>query len=244
MPKSTDSADAAEANRWLPPSPHRERVLALIAAGRAHIEEQGHRKPPLLVHEDGGVLELPLVRIGSNGVVAESKPDVLTRLTKHSDVCGCIDDIEAWLKEDPAGPERDPERLNVLLGDAVYMCRRMARRLDAYREWSEQVAAVVEQMQGIAGPDTGGIDDHAERLRQQAAAGAGTTAKGMEEMVAGAEVIRELANELERTLRRHRDAATELGALFQLVKGARNWEGDVAERLSGLRGAMGERPVE
>jgi len=244
MAEPVDAEDAAEANRWLPPSPHRERVLALIAAGRAHIEGQGHGRPPLLVHEDGGVLELPLVRIESNGVVAESKPDGVTRLTKHSDVCGCTDEIEAWLKDDPAGLERDPERLNVLLADATYMCRRMGGRLDAYREWTEQVAAVVEQMHDIARPDAGGVDDDADGLRQQAAAGAATRAEGKEEMVARAEAIRELANGLERTLRRYREAATELGALFQLIQGARNWDGDVAERLSALRGPTGERRVE
>ena len=49
-------------NRWLPSPPHREEILKVIEAGRAHIEERGHNVPPLLIFEDGGAIELPRVR--------------------------------------------------------------------------------------------------------------------------------------------------------------------------------------
>ena len=157
-------------NRWLPPSPHRERVLELIAKGRAHLEAQGHGKPPLLVYEDGGVLELPLVRVGYNAVVAESRLEASTRLTKHCDVCGCVDEIEAWLKEDPPGLQADPERLQVLLDDALYMCRRMERRLAAYREYAGRVAAVAARMQAVTGPDLSRLGEDADGVKREAAA--------------------------------------------------------------------------
>ncbi|MGI8912215.1 MAG: hypothetical protein ACR2JY_00245 [Chloroflexota bacterium] len=55
--------------RWLPPSPHRERIERYLRAGRAHLlpndpasGEQQSEAPPLVQFEDGGVLPLPAVR--------------------------------------------------------------------------------------------------------------------------------------------------------------------------------------
>jgi hypothetical protein len=50
---------------WLPPSPHRERILRYLRAGRAHLVQTdggGQDRPPLLQFEDGGVMPLPAVR--------------------------------------------------------------------------------------------------------------------------------------------------------------------------------------
>ena len=90
---------------WMPPSPHREAVLERLAAGRAHIEEQGHGKPPLLVHEDGGILELPKARLGSWDLYAADRVGAPEGTTKHVDVCGTIDEIEGWLRDNPSGGE-------------------------------------------------------------------------------------------------------------------------------------------
>jgi hypothetical protein len=68
-----DEAEAAELPgqpawaRWLPPSPHRERILRYLRAGRAHLLPAGGagdvwEQPPLLEFEDGGVMPLPVVR--------------------------------------------------------------------------------------------------------------------------------------------------------------------------------------
>jgi len=51
-------------SRWLPSSPHRERILRYLSAGRAHLApptgaEEG---PPLIQFEDGGLMPLPVVR--------------------------------------------------------------------------------------------------------------------------------------------------------------------------------------
>lgn len=54
--------------RWLPPSPHRERIVRYVQAGRAHLlpNDEGHgaepAAPPLVQFEDGGVMPLPAVR--------------------------------------------------------------------------------------------------------------------------------------------------------------------------------------
>ena len=63
MSQVQDKVAGAEIDeRWLPPSPHREKLLEKIALGRAHIEETGHNQPPLVYFEDGGMMELPRVR--------------------------------------------------------------------------------------------------------------------------------------------------------------------------------------
>jgi hypothetical protein len=50
--------------RWLPPSPHRERIVRYLRAGRANLVLDGviPGDAPLVQFEDGGVMPLPLVR--------------------------------------------------------------------------------------------------------------------------------------------------------------------------------------
>jgi len=200
-----------------------------LAAGRAHIEQQGHGKPPLLVHEDGGVLELHKARLGSWDLYSEDSADAPEGATKHVDVCGTIDEIEAWLKEHPGGAQEDPARLDELLGHALRMCGRMQRRGQAYREFAARVAEVAERLGAIAGPDCSGLEAAGQGVREAAGEG------DYEQTVAHAEAIRDVANALEKTLRQYRDAATELAALYEHVRGARDWSKDVEERLEALR---------
>jgi hypothetical protein len=47
---------------WLPPSPHRERILEYLKAGRAHLLPAEKGDPPLVQFEDGGVIALSAVR--------------------------------------------------------------------------------------------------------------------------------------------------------------------------------------
>jgi hypothetical protein len=53
-------------SRWLPPSPHRERIVRYLRAGRAHLLPPDRAAtpegPPLVQFEDGGVMPLPDVR--------------------------------------------------------------------------------------------------------------------------------------------------------------------------------------
>jgi len=215
---------------WMPPSPHKEAVLERLAKGRAHIEEQGHGKPPLLVHEDGGVIELHKARLGSWDLHSEDTAGAPEGSTKHVDVCGTIDEIEAWLKESPSGATDDPERLEALLKHALYMCGRMQRRWAAYREFAARVAEVAERLQAITGPDCDGLEAAAQGVREAGREG------DTERTVAHAEAIRDVANASEKTLRQYRDAATELAALYEHARGARDWSKDVGERLAAMRG--------
>ena len=226
MSSSTD--DWAD-SRWMPPSPHREAVLERIAKGRCHIESQGHGKPLLLVHEDGGVLELHKVRVGSWDLQADTS-DAPETVTRHVDVCATIDEIEAWLKEDPAGAEADPERLDGLLRHALAMCRRMEKRRRAYQVFAQRIDELSREMQEIVGPSVAHLDDEAEAVK------AAAHSPGEHEQVTlHAEAIRDVANNLEQTLRKHRDTATELAALYEDIRGARDWSKDVADRLSAIR---------
>lgn len=214
---------------WLPPSPHREAVLERLAAGRAHIEEQGHGKPPLLVHEDGGVIELHKARLGAWDLYSEETADAPEGCTKHVDVCGTIDEIENWLKNEPEGARTDPTRLDTLLKHALYMCGRMKRRWETYQGFAAQVASVAQELAAVTGPDCAGLEQHAQAVQQAAAAG------DYEQVVAHAEAIRDVANALEKTLRRYRDSATQLAALYEEIRGARDWSQDVADRRQALR---------
>ncbi len=47
---------------WLPPAPHRERVLDFLARGRAHLLPPAGDGTPRVEFEDGGVMPLPAVR--------------------------------------------------------------------------------------------------------------------------------------------------------------------------------------
>ncbi len=223
------AADEWASSPWMPPSPHREAVLERLAKGRAHIEERGHGKPPLLVHEDGGVLELHKARIGSWDLYSEDVADAPEGSTKHVDVCGTIDEIEKWLKEDREGAQTDPARLEALLTHALYMCGRMQRRWAAYRAFAEAVASVGERLQGVAGPDCGGLEASAAGVRDAAAH------SDYEQTTAHAEAIRDVANALEKTLRQYREAATDLAAFYEGIRGARDWSRDVEERVAARR---------
>jgi hypothetical protein len=66
----TNAAPAGEPAwmAWLPVSPHRERIVRYLHAGRAHLlaatdtHSDGLNPAPLIQFEDGGVIPLPAVR--------------------------------------------------------------------------------------------------------------------------------------------------------------------------------------
>jgi hypothetical protein len=188
------------------------------------------------VYEDGGVIELHKARLGPWDLYSEDTTGAPEGSTKHVDVCGTIDEIEAWLKEHPSGATDDPERLEALLKHALYMCGRMERRWAAYREFAARVTQTAETLRAITGPDCSGLEAAAQGVRE--AAGKSDS----ERTVAHAEAIRDVANALEKTLRQHRDAATELAALYEHARGARDWSKDVGERLTALRAEPTDPP--
>ena len=214
-------------NRWLPPSPHREEVLKFLEAGRAHIEERGHNIPPLLIFEDGGAIELPKVRYlmtrrGMQLVAAEDSPS--RTQTKHSDVCGTIDELKGLLKENPELPKSEPETLNKLLDDANYMISRMQRRRENYKKFADDIDSLCKRMAEIAGPESEQAYKNLDEIRAILRDAPGTVDSKIEEIYELAEGIRDVANNLEACLSRYKEFAIEIGALYESIKGGRNWQ--------------------
>ena len=211
-------------NRWLPPSPHREAVLEFVRRGRAHIEERGHNVPPLLVFEDGGVMELPLARYkDENFSPAGGAP--ASRQTNYSDVCGSIDELKKLLAEKPEMAQSDPDRLFELIDDACYMLSRMQRRREKYREFADAVKSVSERLDQIAGPDTENAFQKADELRNALKNEPEKVTEKLKYLHELTEDVRDVANPMEKeVLYVYRDLAIELGKLYAEIKGNRKWE--------------------
>jgi len=234
-------------NRWLPPSPHREEILKKVEAGRAHIMERGHNIPPLLVFEDGGVIELPRVRYmmtrrgielvaaddySTKGVVHEAEGCEQSEAistegieqTKHNDVCGTIDELKGLLKENPELPKSDPEHLNKLLDDVYYMTNRMQRRRENYEKFAAELASLCERMTTIESPETEQSYRKADEIRAILRDSPETITSRLEAIYELAEGIRDVANKMEACLSAYKKAAIEVGELYEKTKGGRNWE--------------------
>ena len=210
-------------NRWLPPSPHKEEVLKFVRRGRAHIEERGHNIPPLLVFEDGGVMELPLARFkDGNFSPAEG---TATRQTTYYDVCGTIDELERLLKEDPEIAQTNHEHLLKLIDDACYMLSRMERRRGNYKDFAEAVKSLSKRLSQVTGPDTADAFEKADRLKEIIRNDPESISRELQSIFEMAEGIRAVANRMEKeVLYAYRDLAIELGKLYAEIKGSRKWD--------------------
>ena len=231
MPPAPRSPDDWLPSHWMPPSPHRERVVEMLRRGRAHIEPRGHGVPPLFVYEDGGVIELPRVRLVDDRLVADESAEATTQTTKHVDVCGSIDELRRLLDEDPAVLQRDPPRLQRLIAEAERQLGHMRERLEAYQTAADEVARLLERMQAIQGPAFEPAEQAAAVLQDLLAAGHEPTPERVAEVVTLAEQMRDVANAAEQALYPSRDATILLGALYEGLRGARDW----SQRLSELQ---------
>lgn len=211
-------------SRWFPPSPHKEEVLKFLEKGRAHISERGHNVPPLLVFEDGGVMELPLARYkDGNFSPADGAPS--SRQTNYYDVCGSIDELKKLLAEKPEMAQSDPDRLFELIDDACYMLSRMQRRREKYREFADAVKSVSERLDQIAGPDTEDAFQKADELRNVLRNEPEKVTEKLKYLHKLTEGVRDVANSMEdEALYAYRDLAIELGKLYAEIKGSRKWE--------------------
>ena len=211
--------------RWLPPSPHVEKVIETVEKGLAVIEKRGHHEPPLLVFEDGGVIELPKVRYqethrGMQLVSEEGVSD--SGVTRHRDVCGTVDEIKEILRDDPASVQADPHRFDQLLDNALYMIERMYKREDEYREFLVAIAAICAQPP--KGPDPKMASKAAEEIRMLLHEHPEDVTKYVELLNSLAEDVRHVASKQEKCLREHKELAMKVYALYKAVKGARNWD--------------------
>ena len=211
-------------SRWMPPSPHREAILHALARGRAHIEERGHHLSPLFVYEDGGAMELALMRLVDGRLVAVADAQLPDTSTKHVDVCGTVDELERLWAEHPEIADVAPEQWLLLIDHALAMCARMKERLDAYGVFSARVTAIAQELAALQPPNHAPAPDHAARLREHIAAGSAHVREHGSEMCDLAEAVRTIAGDSELVLYRYRDLAVELGTLYEEIRGARDWQ--------------------
>jgi hypothetical protein len=210
--------------RWMPPSPHRERILEEIANGSAHIVERGHGVPPLLVFEDGGMIELSRVRLAETrrGPQLVGSDEPATRgESRFYDVCGTVDEILGKVHE---GRPLNQEEIGALLSDILYMLDRMARRGEQYRAFFARVQAVAETALADVPPPAweaaGRVQAFGDALGMEGSQGALETA----EVVARGEHARSLAQDTEDYISRCKSAAMQVCRLYADVKGGRAWD--------------------
>ena len=200
--------------------------MEFVERGRAHIEEQGHNIPPLLVFEDGGIMELPLARYkDGNFSPAEG---TATRQTNYYDVCGTINELKKLLEEKPELAQSDPARFFELIDDMCYMLARMQRRRGTYKEFAKAVNSVSQRLNQIAGPDVEDAYQKADELRDFLKKNPDRVAGNLQDLHKMAEAVRKVANRMEsEVLYAYRDLAIELGKIYSQIKGSRKWgEGD------------------
>jgi DNA repair exonuclease SbcCD ATPase subunit len=209
-----------ENRRWLPPSPHAEKMAEAVAAGRCHIQHRGHGQAPLLVFFDGGAMQLPTVRWANTArgwrFTAESSehsPDQTT----HLDVCGTVDTIEQAIEGEP-----QLEGLDDLCEDIKHMLGRLARRQGEYDSFVSQVREALE-WEVRSKPVEGGLQQ-LEQLREMLARSPQWVAEHREQVVETAEAVRDVAQYLEYCLTDYKKIALRLHELYEQVRGARKWD--------------------
>ena len=218
-------------DRWLPSSPHREEIVKVIEAGRAHIEERGHNVPPLLVFEDGGAIELSSVRYkmtrrGMQLVAADDSTS--SNETSHSDVCGSMDELKGLLKDTPELSASDLALLGRLLENACYMISRMHRRSRRYKAFAADVASLCKCIAEIQEPDPEKAYEKAAEIRNILRDSPEMVAHRKEEICEFAEGIRKVAGKLESCLSRSKEAARGIGGSYIDIKGGRKWSTEEA----------------
>jgi len=215
-----------EENRWMPPSPHREAIEADLRAGRARIVERGHNVPPLLVFEDGGMIELPRVRLAETRrglqLVAADEPATGGE-TRFGDVCGTVDEILGTLREVAPGAELDPDDLNALIEDIGYMLARMTRRSQQYLAFFEGVQSIAATLLSLERPNVASAQERLDALRRALWDPGERNAARLEDIAGRAEHARALAQSLEDYLAQCKLAATRVGTLYGEVRGGRAW---------------------
>ena len=224
---------------WLPPTPHREAVLALVARGRAAIVQHDPEEAPRLMFEDGGSFELPLVRYdgrepfysadGAAGGAAEgtvtAAPSPDFRATKYSDVCGTVDEFKRLVAEDSPLFRDEPEYIAERFADIRYMTARMYRRQREYSYFAEALRKLADELAEVVIVDRGPADEglaEIERMLEDP----GCVTVERERLDELAEQVRGVASRQENRLRAHKTVALKLHRLYSQVKGPRDWTQD------------------
>lgn len=157
------------------------------------------------------------------------------RTTRYSDVCGGTDELKRLLIEEPAAANSAEGRatLRGLVDDAQYMLARMEVRLREYQAFRDELAAIVAQMREIAEPRLHDSTQEGETLRALLQREGPLPA---DELIQRAEAVRQVANDMEGALRRHKVATIAAGRAYLALKGARGWD-DGATAEAGTAGS-------
>ena len=161
------------------------------------------------------------------------------RTTRYSDVCGGTDEFKRLLLEEPATAATPEGRqaLRGLLDDGMYMLARMEVRLREYQAFRDALAGLVESMRAIEEPRLADAAAEAETLRARLAVfpapdaagpGGAPTEAAVRELIDRAEEIRQVANDMEGALRRHKEATIAAGRTYLRLRGARGWDDGLA----------------
>src|SRR5687768_7447444 len=138
------------------------------------------------------------------------------RTTRYSDVCGGTDEFKRLLAEEreTAATPEGRETLRGLVDDGLYMLSRMEVRLREYQAFRDELARLVDAMRTIPEPRLADSQREADTLRA-ALAGAGELEAT--ELMRRAEEIRQVANDMEGALRRHKEAAVAAGKAYRAL---------------------------
>ncbi len=160
------------------------------------------------------------------------------RTTRYSDVCGGTDELKRLLTEEPERVETPEGRalLRGLVDDGLYMLARMEIRLREYQAFRDELVRLVEQMGEIPEPRLADAAREADRLREILNQGGELP---LQEIADRAEEIRQVANDMEGALRRHKEACIAAGRAYLHLKGARGWED--GSRIASLPDGEGGR---
>lgn len=152
------------------------------------------------------------------------------RMTRYSDVCGGTDELKRLLVEEPglAASAAGRATLRSLLDDGMYMLARMEVRLREYQGFCATLERLAQEMRRIEEPRLQDAGVQAEALRAlldaQPQHGATLSETTVREIIDRAEGIRQVANDMEGALRRHKEGAIEAGRAYLRLRGARGWD--------------------
>jgi hypothetical protein len=138
------------------------------------------------------------------------------RTTRYSDVCGGTDEFKRVVAEesDTVASAEGRAALRGLVDDGIYMLARMEVRLRQYQAFRDELAGLVESMRAIPEPRLADAQREADTLRALLSKEGTLSQDGATDLMVRAEEIRQVANDMEGALRRHKEAVIAAGKAY------------------------------